>query len=106
MDPTILIALAVLACPIGMGLMMWFMMRKQHGSMGAPQGALSPGERLARLEAEQRALEQQIAAQNAVSPEEKLARLEAERLTLEQQIAAGRNNGAVGKRSAPMSPHK
>ena len=92
--------LLVLACPIGMGLMMWFMMRKQHGAMGAPNNAASPEEKLARLEVEKRALEQQLAAKDAVAPQEKLARLEAEKLALEQQIAAARNNGAVGKEPA------
>lgn len=27
-----------LACPISMGVMMWMMMRKDHGSAPAPQG--------------------------------------------------------------------
>ena len=66
--------LLVLACPIGMGLIMWFMMRKQHGAMGAPNDAVSPEERLARLETEKRALE--------------------------QQKAVAKNNGAGGKRPA------
>ena len=92
--------LLFLACPIGMGLIMWFMMRKQHAAMGAPNDAVSPEERLARLETEKLALERQIAAKNAVYPQEKLAQLEADKLVLEQQIAAAKNNGAGGKRPA------
>lgn len=68
------IAVFALACPVGMGLMMWFMMRGQRqGKMADHKGAVSPKERLTQLEAEKRALEQQLA-----SPEERLARLEAE----------------------------
>ncbi len=43
-----LIALAVLACPIGMGLMMWFMAKGMRGDQGqgttaseAPEGSLA-----------------------------------------------------------------
>ena len=50
--PHSLYALAFLACPLGMGLMMWIMMRgnKQHSTgdaINAPQGA-----ELARMQAE------------------------------------------------------
>ena len=50
--PTIFYGLAVLACPIGMGLMMWMMMR---GSKQSPADSTSPqnsAAELARLRAE------------------------------------------------------
>lgn len=87
----------VLACPVGMGLMMWFMMRGQHqGKMADHNGAMSPEERLTQLEAEKRALEQQMA-----SPEERLARLEAEKRVLERQLTES-GNGKVADGSADL----
>ncbi len=50
--PTIFYSLAILACPVGMGLMMWFMMRGNKQS--TPPGSTPPdaGAELARLRAE------------------------------------------------------
>lgn len=99
--PWILVALA---CPIGMGLMVWFGMRMMRGdhkeTMTGRTEAITPEEKLARLEADKQALERQIAAKHSLSPEVRLARLEAEKQALEQQIAAARNNREVGKRPA------
>ena len=58
--------LFALACPIGMGLMMFFMMRgmrgksDEHANMPGMSGA--SGKNLAQLEAEKAALERQIAS--------------------------------------------
>jgi flagellar basal body-associated protein FliL len=54
---TLLFALAVLACPVGMGAMMWFMMRG-HGSANA-QESPAQAEELAALRSEMTALRAQ-----------------------------------------------
>ena len=65
MNPQILlIAVAMLACPIGMGLMMWLMNKNMSGR---PQDHSVPGhttevERLKALRDQQRLLEQEITA--------------------------------------------
>ncbi|MDP9432329.1 MAG: hypothetical protein M3P91_06380 [Actinomycetota bacterium] len=51
---TVLFALAVLACPVGMGAMMWFMMR--GGAMGAPADSTVRADELAALRREVTAL--------------------------------------------------
>lgn len=91
------IALLFAACPVGMGLMMWFMMRGQHqGKVADHQGAISPEDRLAQLEAEKRVLEQHLA-----SPEERLARLEAEKRALEKRLLQ-RGDGKVADGPADL----
>ena len=62
--PQIFYSLAVLACPVGMGLMMWVMMR--GGKQSAPPQATPPdsGAELARLRAE---IDQLQAAQRDTS---------------------------------------
>lgn len=62
--PQIFYSLAVLACPVGMGLMMWLMMR--GGEQSAPPQATAPdnGAELARLRAE---IDQLQAAQRDTS---------------------------------------
>lgn len=53
-----LVALALLACPLGMGLMMWMMGR---GMMGGNKGSEASSESLADLKAEQARLDARIA---------------------------------------------
>lgn len=50
--------LLVLACPVGMGLMMWFMMRGQHGQNTTQASPAQQGE-IAMLRAEIAALREQ-----------------------------------------------
>lgn len=49
--PDSLYALALLACPLGMGAMMWMMMRKDHSPSGAPDTEAKQAE-LAGLQAQ------------------------------------------------------
>lgn len=85
---TILYFAALLACPIGMGAMMWVMGRNMHSQneQAAPdaQAPINASERLAELHRQQQALETEIAEMT------KLVELEARRdaLRREQEIQA------------------
>jgi len=48
----LLLGLAVLACPVGMGVMMWMMMRGSGGQGSGSQGDQAPAQEVARLRAE------------------------------------------------------
>lgn len=93
MDPiTLLIIVAALACPIGMGTMMWMMMRQsghQQMGMGSMPGMTngqpasnSAQDRLVALQAEKDTLEKQIRELETVQ------KLQRQRDSLEREIAA------------------
>ncbi len=92
MEPsTLLLLVAVLACPIGMGLMMWMMNRNMGGQQGhSMPGQTSQAERLKALREQRRQLEQEIAEV------EKIAALEA------KKEALARAGSAPSKDSQPQ----
>ncbi|WP_326718717.1 hypothetical protein OHT59_03795 [Streptomyces sp. NBC_00243] len=59
----LLYILPALACPIGMGLMMWFMMRPKHGAQTHPG---TDGQELLRLRKEIDALRDERSPRNDV----------------------------------------
>ncbi len=94
MDPsTLLLLVGVLACPIGMGVMMWLMnknMSDQHTMPGQPTSA-NAAERLAALRAQRQALEAEIAEAA------KIVELEAKRRALLAETKADESAGQVSE---------
>lgn len=89
MDPsTLLILVAVLACPIGMGVMMYMMNKNQGGQQGhSMTGHTSEADRLKTLREQRRMLEQEIAEA------EKIAVLEAKKESLARAGGAPSDDG-------------
>jgi len=100
MEPsTLLLLVAVLACPIGMGLMMW-MMNRQH--MGDQQGhtmhdQTAASDRLKALREQRRQLEQEIVEV------EKIAALEAKKEALSR--ANSPQSAETGQSQSVESAH-
>ena len=73
----LLLIIAALACPIGMGAMMWLMNKQMSGQSGQSMpGHTSEADRLPALREQRRLLEQEIAEA------EKIAALEAQKEAL------------------------
>ena len=91
MDPVIL--LVVLACPIGMGLMMWLMNKNMSGQkshlMSNDQLPTNTAKRLAELQEQRQILEAEIAEAS------RIAELEAQREALRTEKLALPDDGHV-----------
>ena len=91
MNPsTLLLLIGVLACPIGMGVMMW-LMNKNMSSQSAMSEHQSAVERLAALRAQRQTLEAEIAEVA------KIAELEAKREALSPKVKSGDGAGQVSE---------
>lgn len=65
-----LLTLAVLACPVGMGAMMWLMMRGQRGNTNAPtQATAPPNDEIAELRSEVERLKAERAQRRSTAGE-------------------------------------
>lgn len=67
--PEALYSLALLACPVGMGLMMWFMMKgKKSDQSGTSAQSPEPNARVAQLQAELDQVKAQLRDETAKPP--------------------------------------